>query len=177
MSLSLEQESSLVERAKFDGNAFLILYEHYLPQIYRYAYYRAKSKQEAEDVVSQTFLQALENIQGYRQQGLPLGHWLYRIAGNIIFQNNRRKEKEHRLLGNVGRGETAEITTEQLDLLDLLEQLHELPDAQQQVLTLRYIQDLSIREVARIMNRSEGAVKQLTLRALTALRERMSDDE
>ena len=52
MSLSLEQESSLVARAKSDGNAFLILYEHYLPQIYRYAHYRTKSKQEAEDVVS-----------------------------------------------------------------------------------------------------------------------------
>ena len=74
----------------------------------------------------------------------------------------------------MGREPTTEITPEQLDLL---EQLHELPDAQQQVLTLRYVQDLSIKEVARIMNRSEGAVKQLTLRALAALRERMSDDE
>ena len=96
------------------------------------------------------------------------------FRSHIIYHNCRRREKEHSLLKLLGPGETAGLT---LDQLDLLEQLHELPDAQQQVLTLRYIQDLSIKEVARIMNRSEGAVKQLTLRALAALRERVGIDE
>ncbi|WP_027365398.1 RNA polymerase sigma factor [Desulfotruncus alcoholivorax] len=61
--------------------------------------------------------------------------------------------------------------------MDLLKFLHALPEAQQQVVTLRYIQDLSIRDVVRIINRSEGAVKQLALRGLRALRERMDDGE
>lgn len=171
MDLGLENEADLIEKARSDPEAFIILYEHYLPHLYRYAYYRTGSKQEAEDAVSQTFLQAMENLAGFRFRGVPFGHWLYRIAGNIISRSYERSSRENRILEE-WHDSGAEITVEQVDLLRYL---HELPEAQQQVLTLRYIQDLSIRQVARVMNRSEGAVKQLALRGLRALRERMDD--
>lgn len=175
MDLGLENEAYLIEKARSDPDAFITLYEYYLPHLYRYSYYRTKSKQEAEDVVSQTFLNAMENIASYKQKGIPLGFWLYRIAGNIIHHSFKRmakenilKKQEHLISADL------EITPEQMDLLKFL---YELPEAQQQVLTLRYIQDLSIRDVSRVVKRSEGAVKQLALRGLRTLRERMDDHD
>lgn len=97
-------------------------------------------------MVSQTFLNAMENISSFKQKGIPFGHWLYRIAGNIMSRSFKRMGKENSLqehLCSVG----LESKPEQMDLLMYL---HELPEAQQQVLTLRYIQDLSIRDVARV---------------------------
>ena len=173
MNLCLENEAYLIERAKSDPDAFIALYEHYFPYLYRYSYYRTKSKQETEDVVSQTFLKALENIAGFKQKGIPFGCWLYRIAANIMYHNFKHKNREYSLNEHLFRTEL-EIMPEQLDLLRYLDAL---PEAQQQVLTLRYIQDLSIRDVARIINRSEGAVKQLALRGLRALRERVDENE
>jgi len=173
LDLCLENEAQLIEKARSDPNAFIALYEYYLPHLYRYSYYRTKDKQQAEDVVSQTFLNAMENISGFKQKGIPFGHWLYRIAGNIIYHGYKRTAREISLPEH-GHSADIDIAPEQMDLLRFL---HELPQAQQQVLTLRYIQDLSIRDVARVMNRSEGAVKQLALRGLRALRERMDDHE
>jgi len=173
LDLCLENEAQLIEKARSDPNAFISLYEYYLPHLYRYSYYRTKSRQDAEDVVSQTFLNAMENIAGFKQKGIPFGHWLYRIAGNIIYHGYKRMNRENSLQEHPHSADI-EIAPEQMDLLKFL---HELPEAQQQVLTLRYIQDLSIRDVARVTNRSEGAVKQLALRGLRALRERMDGHE
>ncbi|WP_051273656.1 sigma-70 family RNA polymerase sigma factor [Desulfotruncus alcoholivorax] len=93
----LENEAHLIERARSDPNAFIALYEHYFPYLYRYSYYRTKSKQETEDEVSQTFLNKMENIAKLKQKGIPFGCWLYRIAGNIIYHNLRRKNRENSL--------------------------------------------------------------------------------
>lgn len=171
LHLVLEREAELIEKARSDSKAFHALYEHYLPSIYRYVHYRLRSRQETEDIVSQTFLQALEYLENYKQKGIPFGHWLYRIAGNLIYRHYKKASRENIPLSD-SLPVDPDVSTEQFELLMLL---HTLPDAQQQVLTLRYIQDLSIKDVAGIMNRSEGAVKQLSLRALHNLRERVND--
>ena len=86
MILQPDNEAELIKKAKKDAQAFMVLYEHYLPQIYKYAYYHVIKKHEVEDVVSQTFLQALENLHKYNYRGIPFGHWLYRIAANRRIQ-------------------------------------------------------------------------------------------
>ncbi len=172
MGSDLQKEAELIEEAKLDSSAFIPLYEMNLPQIYRYVYYRTRNKQETEDIVSQTFLQALEKLSGYKHKGIPFSHWLYRIANNIIYHHNLRKEKERKLIQSWPREEiiTPSETT------DILAILSTLPDTQQKVLTLRYVQDLSIREVAQILGRSEGAIKQICFRALKMIRTRMEGD-
>lgn len=174
IDIQLENEAALIEKAKKDIRAFMVLYKHYLPQIYKYAYYHVIDKQEAEDVVSQTFLQAMENLHKYRYRGIPFGHWLYRIAASIIYHSQRDKKNEFSTTDSVREagGETAAE-----DKLDLLMLLRTLPEMQQEVLVLRYIQDLSIRDAARIMDCSEGAVKQLAYRAINTLRERINGNE
>ncbi|MDD4169997.1 MAG: sigma-70 family RNA polymerase sigma factor [Desulfotomaculaceae bacterium] len=174
IEIRLENEAEIIEKAKKDVRSFMVLYEHYLPRIYKYAYYQVMDKQEAEDVASQTFLQAMENLHKYHYRGIPFGHWLYRIAASIIYHGQRDGKNEYSTADPVqlAGGQTAAE-----DRLDLLMQLRTLPGMQQEVLVLRYIQDLSIRDTAQIMDRSEGAVKQLSYRAIKTLRERMNGNE
>lgn len=171
--VSREQESRLVEQAKSDISAFEKLYEHYLPKLYRYAYYRMNSSYEAEDIVSQTFLLALENLSKYQERGYSFGSWLYRIASNVIVDYRRKNKTENKLVENIDLGvndKRIENTSEKLAIISIL---HTLPDTQQQVLILRYIEDLSLHQVAEIMDKTEGAVKQLAFRGLKSMRERM----
>jgi RNA polymerase sigma-70 factor (ECF subfamily) len=173
---TLDEEARLVERAKNEPEAFLVLYELYLPVLYRYCYYRTGSKVEAEDAASETFLQAREYIHRYKFRGVPFSHWLYRVAGRIISSEDQRQQRETQreeaAPGAAARNEALNSTPARLDLEAALQTL---PKLQQEAISLRYIQDLSLWDVARIMGRSEGAVKQLTFRALQILRERLGE--
>jgi RNA polymerase sigma-70 factor (ECF subfamily) len=86
-------ERELVERAKRDPEAFGLLYERYVAQIYRYLYYRTGNPQDAEDLTARTFYRALEHLPRYQERGLPFAAWLYRIAHNIVvnWQRDRRR--------------------------------------------------------------------------------------
>ncbi len=167
-SEALEQETALVEQAKTDERAFWELYETHKKELYRYAYYRTGKREDAEDVVAQTFLRAWRGLPGYRWVGAPFRNWLYRIAANVIASRRTRPERP---VAEVCRASPLEAVD---DRVDLAENLRALPETQQQVLVLRYVQDLSVRDVAQMMRRSENAVRQLAFRALETLRGRMS---
>ncbi len=173
-----EDRPELVEKAKQNMDAFLELYDRNVTGLYRYAFYQTGNRDEAEDIVSQTFLQAREHLHRYEQRGIPFSHWLYRIASNLISRSQRRRQREMPLAAETlevaAAGEDPGSVTERIDLGVLV---RTLPERQQQALTLRYIQDLSLRDVAQIMDLSEGAVKQLAFRALRTLRERMGERE
>lgn len=172
MALDLQKEAELIEKAKLESSAFIALYELNLPQIYRYVYYRTGNRQDTEDIVSQTFLQALEKLHTYEPKGIPFCHWLYRIANHLIYHRNKQRARERKLLD----GWSAETITFQPEHVEILALLSTLPDLQQRVLTLRYVQDLSIKEVAGILERSPGAIKQICFRALRSIRARMEDE-
>ncbi len=165
-------EAGLVERAGHDPEAFLELYNRHVNGLYRFAFYRLGNREEAEDAVSQTFLQAMRYLDRYEQRGIPFRHWLYRIAAGVISRAADYRRREIPL--TAGRFDTGTGDPEALpEWLDLAALLRTLPATQQEVLVLRYVQDLSLREVAQITGRSEGAVKQLAWRGLRTLRERM----
>jgi RNA polymerase sigma-70 factor (ECF subfamily) len=132
----------------------------------------------AEDIVSETFHRALENIQGFEWRGVAFSAWLYRIASNAIAARYRREpamgseeDLEHALEPEPGP-ELALTTLEWK--ADLLAAVRALPDDQQQVILLRFGQELRNKEIARIMQRSEGAIKALLHRALIALHRRLA---
>lgn len=169
------EEADLVERAKTSPAAFHQLYVTHLSGLYRYAYYRTGNQVQAEDIVAQTFLLVWQGLPRYQQRGIPFSHWLFRIAGNVLVKY-QRKQQGHGLRWDPEDQPIAGSATEQAEMrLDLLRWLRTLPDSQQQVLALRYVQDLSLHEVAKIMGKSEGAVKQLAWRGLSTLRERMGN--
>lgn len=174
-------EKELIERAKADREAFFSIYDSYFKKIYNYAYYRTMNQSEAEEITSQTFLLALEGIENYEYRGVPLGVWLYRIASNVLVDLYRKKNKtlilEERELEAAGEEQPEAILVGKDEKRELAQLLKKLPPLQQQAVILRYIQELSYKEISEVMEKSEGAVKQLLHRGLTTLRERMVHHE
>src|SRR3989344_1957239 len=91
----LEDEEKLVRRAKGgEAEAFGLLYDHYLPPIYRFVLFRVSHREEAEDVTHQTFLKAWERIEQYEPKGHSFGSWLYRIARNAVIDTHRKRNPQ-----------------------------------------------------------------------------------
>jgi RNA polymerase sigma-70 factor (ECF subfamily) len=171
-----DPEKKLVERAKEDPEAFGVLYETYVGQIYQYVFYRTGNRYDAEDLTARTFYKALANLEGYRYRGLPFSAWLYRIAHNLVANWHRDRARRVGIpldsLAMVGDGsESAEQYAESRERAEVLrEAVSRLPPDRQELLVLKYSTDLSNREIGRVMGRSEGAIKALYHRTLSALR-------
>ena len=174
----LEAERKLVEAARSSPVAFGALYERYVDQIYAYVFHRLGDRTLAEDIVAETFHRALENMQNFEWRGVAFSAWLYRIASNAIAARFRREpamggEEELETVLEPEPGPELALTRLEMKA-DLLAAVRALPDDQQQVILLRFGQELRNKEIARIMERSEGAVKALLHRALTALHRRLA---
>ena len=172
-------EEFQVAAAKRDPAAFAPLYERYVDAIYRYAYRRVGSHAEAEDVTAQTFQQALAALPNFEWRGVPFGAWLYRIAGHVIVQRGRRSSRElvvEDLRVHLDRGDRADdedparLFEARAEAGELVAAVRRLPRDQQRVLVLKFARGLSNREIGAALGRSEGAVKQLTHRAVHTLR-------
>ncbi|HET7037152.1 MAG TPA: sigma-70 family RNA polymerase sigma factor [Thermomicrobiaceae bacterium] len=176
-------EEFQVAAAKRDPAAFAPLYERYVDAIYRYAYRRVGSHADAEDVTAQTFQKALAALPGYQWRGVPFGAWLFRIAANVIAQRGRRGSREvlvddlsyhlDRNDHNIAASDDdpARLFEARAEAGELLAAIRRLPLDQQRVLVLKFARGLSNREIGEALGRSEGAVKQLTHRAVRTLRE------
>ena len=170
-------ERELIDRAKTDKEAFLQIYDLYFKRIYDYAYFRTMNRSEAEEITSKTFLAALENIKRYEYRNIPIAVWLYRIASHAVTDLYRQKEKTIDLTDRPVEEQNAltpeDIYVHKSEKERVIKHLKDLPPMQQQAIVLRYTQDLSHKEISQIMDKTEGAVKQLLFRGLTTLRERM----
>ena len=172
-------ESALIERAKRDPVAFGELYERYVDRIYNYIYYRTSDVHEAEDLTARVFYRALGRIRSYRQRGVPFAAWLYRIAHNLVanWHRDRSRRKYVRLddiLSLAEKGASPHHTAEQNEDAQILRQvIAQLPAERQQVLILKYVEGLANAEIAKIMGRTEGAVKALYHRTLVTLRDEL----
>jgi RNA polymerase sigma-70 factor, ECF subfamily len=173
---------ALVELARGgDAEAFGMLYDHYQGSVYRFLYYRVGSVALAEDLTSETFFRALRSMSSFRWQGKDFGAWLMTIARNLT--TDHFKASRTRL----------ESTTEDMSPHDsatdgpevavlatltneaLLAALKKLPPEQQECLIMRFLQGLSIAETAKVLGRSDGAIKQLQLRAVRNLAKLMPE--
>lgn len=168
--------AALVDLARDgDAEAFGALYDHYSPQVYRFAYYRLGNQASAEDLVGDTFFRALRAISGFQWQGRDFGAWLMTIARNLVvdhFKSGRNRLESP--TDSLPAQEPAKDDPEQevmsaLTNEILTEAMARLPREQQECLTLRFLSGQSIAETAEVLGRSEGAVKQLQLRAVRSL--------
>jgi RNA polymerase sigma-70 factor (ECF subfamily) len=167
----LAEERLLIEAAQRDPARFAELYEAHFERVYAYAARRVRDRHEAEDVTAEVFHQALANLRRFEWRGAPFGAWLIRIAANAIADRAQRAARER---GNPAPEPEAEPRFERIEDQARLHRLvRELPDDQRRVVEMRFSEEKTIREVAKELGRSEGAVKQLQLRAVQRLRERM----
>ena len=159
-----------------DFDAFGDLYQDNVQKIYNYIYYRTGNKSDAEDLTARVFQRALKHISSYQKTDVPFSAWLYRIAHNLVANfyrdTNRKREvpiDEHEfMLPQAEHLETSIIRNEQLETL--LTTIRKLPADRQLVIILKFVDDMPNLEIARILGRSEGAIKSLYHRTLLELR-------
>jgi RNA polymerase sigma-70 factor, ECF subfamily len=164
-------ERLLVEAAQRDPRRFAELYELNFERVYAFIARRVRNREEAEDLTSEVFHQALANIQRFEWRGAPFAAWLYRMAANAIVDRWQSLSKERVDPRRDAADQGGLEETEQRAILFQL--VDSLPADQRRVIMQRFVEQKSTREVAVELGRSEGAVKQLQLRALENLRARM----
>jgi RNA polymerase sigma-70 factor (ECF subfamily) len=168
--MSPDTEEKKIEAAQRDPAHFAALYEDNFYRIYAYIARRTGDRSQAEDLTSEVFREALANIAKFEWRGVPFASWLLRIASNSLSDHWRRVARE-RPDGAVAEEKPSPAEIEQSALLFQL--VDRLPGAQRRVIEMRFVEQKSIREIAQEMDRSEGAVKQLQLRAIENLRNSM----
>jgi RNA polymerase sigma-70 factor (ECF subfamily) len=166
-----------------DAEAFGQLYDHYVTGIYRFIYYRVGSVSLAEDLTSDTFTRALRAITSYSWQGKDFGAWLSTIARNLVIDHYKSSRARLELVTDAVPDQPTMSAGPEQDALatltneSLMAAVNALPDEQRDCVLMRFIQGLSIAETAAAMKRSEGAVKQLQLRAVRNLAKTVERDE
>ena len=171
-------EASLIRLAqKGDEVACAALYDRHYDAVYRYCFYRVADTEVAQDLTAEVFVRMVEKLESFRVRGRPLLAWLYTIARNLIYDLHRENGKGHQVpldeeaqrVPDVGvdlaRHVDGRIAAEQLAAA-----MEHLTEEQRQVIMLKFMEDLDNAQVARLLGKTEGAVKSLQHRALGALR-------
>lgn len=181
-------DRALVEKARHDPEAFSVIFERYYDALFSFALRRTGNVALAEDVVAETFLKAFDKLWQFKWTGAPFSSWLYRIAGNEINMYFRKKSNVNHSLESMLE---ADASLEPADRTDLQEELIEaeetyertsigihvvellslLPEHYREALSLRYLEEKSVAEVARFLGKPEGTVKSLLSRGIGKLRE------
>ena len=180
--ITFDADRTAVAAAKADPAAFESLYRKYVAQIYSLALYEMRDAHAAEDVTEQVFLRALSALPGFREQGEARDSsfrvWLFSIARNVI-ANERRFARRHpqapiEAALNLRAADDPAATVEtRLQAQRAWDALMGLPEERRQAVVLRFVNELSAREIGQIMGRSEGAVRVLIHRALVSVRHRL----
>ena len=163
--------------------AFAELYKAHLRDVYSYSYYRVGNHHDAEDLTEQTFLQAYRHFERAQKesQGRPLRPWLIRIAHNLAA--NYYRDRSRRPQTNIDDESTLSTphTTEGLvqdrdDLARILRGVQQLPDDRREALIMRFALGMDNREIARALERTDGATKVLLHRAIRQLEDIVKAD-
>ena len=159
-----------IEAAQHDPARFGELYEENFYRVYAYVARRVGDRHQAEDLTADVFREALAGIGKFEWRGVPFAAWLLGIAARTIADHFKRLGRE----AGTPAEEPEQPDAGEIERRAMLFQLVErLPEAQLRVIHLRFVEQKSIREIARELGRSEGAVKQLQLRAIENLRAQM----
>lgn len=177
MSVDLKEKWLLYQLKRTrDPELFGKLYDLYAPRLYRFVYFKVSSAHDAEDLTAEIFLKAWEYVNGKKEienfSGL-----LYKIARNVIidFYRSRAAGRENSIEEEVlesvsDEGKTAEKMSEAQDARAMLEHLKQLKEEYREVLTLRYVDELEIKEIATILGKSQINIRVTTHRALAAMK-------
>lgn len=176
----LDGEKKLIKRAiKGEAQAFGLLYDHYQPQIYRFIYLKVSHREEAEDLTHQVFFNSWSRMADYKHRGFPFSSWLYQIARNEVIDYYRTK-KSHLDIEDVisedislpDFDDSIQITIDvKIDTEKVKEAIKLLKPIEQDVIILRFVEDLSPSEVATVVDKTSQAVRIIQHRAIKSLKQ------
>lgn len=153
------------------------LYEEYYDKIARYVYVHIGNKEEAEDIAGEVFLKALSSLKSYREQGIPMQGWLFRIAHNLTVDYLRRIDRRGTvpidsvvLVGDDNPVDTAE---KNIEFERATQAMKQLTTEQREVVSLRFFGGFTSKEVGGILGKNDGAVREMQRAAIEKLREIM----
>lgn len=156
-----------------DTEAFGKIYDILVKPIYRYIYCRVE-QQIAEDLTEETFLKAWQKLSQYKQGKYPFSAWVFKIALNLICDYYRKHQANVEMDENTPDLKSEASPSYQLNIklnqLKLRKALKELPENYQQVIVLKYINEEENSVIAKVIGKTEGAVRTLQFRALEKLR-------
>jgi len=150
------------------------LYEEYYDKIARYVYTHIGDKNEAENIAGEVFLKALESLKSYRERGIPMQAWLFRIAHNLVVDHLRKVAKRKTV-----SIDTVEIASDidpvtaaekSMEIERLTKAMDQLTQQQREVLRLRFFGELTSKETGSILRKSDGAVREMQRTAIEKLR-------
>jgi RNA polymerase sigma-70 factor (ECF subfamily) len=159
-----------------DATAFGYLYERYRDQVYRYCNARSRSTGEAEDLLGEVFLKAMESIGRYRDRGVPYLAYLYRIARNASIDRSRKPGEAALFALTVEPRSTQDVEADaarSMEMESVTKALRGLKDDYREVILLRFVEGYAASEVARLLDKSEKQIWNLQQRALERLRKEL----
>ena len=175
-----ESEDLLIQRAvKRDSGAFAALYDNYVDRVYRHVYYHVSSRTDAEDITQEAFIKAWKAIDKYKRTGAPFVAWLITIARNLIADHYRtRKETVHleqfpekaEVAGNSAETNPEAMAEASFKQSYVRQAVLKLKGERQKVILMRFIDGFSYGEIAKVLHKSDGAVRVIQYRALNDLR-------
>jgi RNA polymerase sigma-70 factor (ECF subfamily) len=168
-------EAALIARAAADPQAFAALYRTHYSGIARYLFRRTGDSHKTEDLLNEVFLAAFRGLGGFRARGIPFRYWLYRIATNVANRDSARRLPAARPLETAAGAAAPNVTNPELDDKQraALAALRSLGAKHQAVLSLHYLQELKVEEIAIVLGCSAGTVKSRLARARVALAARI----
>lgn len=177
---TLLNEDDLIEEARSSPEAFSSIYQRWATPVYRYIYARIRDPQDSEDLASQVFLSAFQALPRYKHRG-HFSAWLFGITRNKIkeYYRKNRHHKESTLddLSEKLEGRSNAVQDEDIqdEINILIQHINALPEADQELIRLRYVAELKFSEIGRVVKKSEGAVKKRIYRIQDKLEQNMED--
>lgn len=166
-----------------DEAAFSVLYQENIKKIYNYIFYRTGNIRDAEDLTARVFQRALKHITNYKRTKVPFSAWLYRIAHNLVanWHRDSKHKREVPIEDHIYIQSKVDVPEKQIEKRQEVEYLmaaiRKLSQDRQQLLILKYVENMSNRDVGVIMGKSEGAIKSLYHRTLKELRKQIEKDD
>jgi len=177
----VQDEYLLLNRARsLDPAALEQIHDMYYVPIFRYVAFRINEHETAEDLTSEVFTRLLSALRDHTAPQKTIRAWLYSVASHIVKDYYRKKYRRPQTTLNDSIPSLADSPDKKVEMNLAKEQLHQamtdLTEDQQQVLALRFGYEMSIRDVAQTIGKSEGAIKMLQARAIAALSRKMSSE-
>jgi len=160
--------------------ALAALYDEYYDKIARYIFVRIGDRAEAEDLAGEVFMKALESLNSYQERGIPMQAWLFKIAHNLVVDYLRKMTKRKTVSMDTIQIESdvnpAAVAEKNIELEQVNKAMEQLTTEQKEVLRLRFFGGLTSGEAGRVLNKSDGAVREMQRVAIEKLRKLLATD-
>jgi RNA polymerase sigma-70 factor, ECF subfamily len=176
----VENKKARVELREANERQLVSLYDEYYRKVARYVFVRIGNRSEAEDLASEVFVKALDSLTTYQERGLPMQAWLFRIAHNLVVDHLRKATRQKAVpledIQIYNESDPVAAAETNLEMARVNQAMQSLTEDQIEVVRLRFFGGLSSKEVSQVLDKSDGAVREMQRASLEKLRHLLNED-